>query len=298
MSAATPPVVVDSETPPQEDCGDGVDNDGDGLVDCLDAECPPCQEDCTDGVDNDSDGLVDCEDAECIASCVESECINKVDDDLDGYIDCDDADCWGTDPCKRGVLVQLTAGRINTTAEGHSKNVLNGGYSSFNKSFDHIEEPRGILRIALNGYADTATDWSTCTWEAESFRGSLRLGQHQHRDGSHFEYSTAVGTWQGLEASNCPDLPELTDLMPAALRRGSALWTEGKTGLVGGKKGQVNWVNGNTRRSSWGTASSYDCTTWISYSGSTQTGCDRKATWTWMSSGSVQPGEWFEAGAH
>lgn len=43
--------------PPVEICGDGIDNDGDGLVD---EGCPPgATEICGDGIDNDGDGLVD-----------------------------------------------------------------------------------------------------------------------------------------------------------------------------------------------------------------------------------------------
>ena len=41
-----------------EDCTDGRDNDGDGLIDCerrlRDGDV--CVEDCTDGIDNDGDG--------------------------------------------------------------------------------------------------------------------------------------------------------------------------------------------------------------------------------------------------
>ncbi len=59
------------EPPTPEDCRNGVDDDGDGLVDCDDpdcagdASCPPATEDCTNGVDDDGDGLVDCDDPDC-----------------------------------------------------------------------------------------------------------------------------------------------------------------------------------------------------------------------------------------
>lgn len=48
-------------------CDDGLDNDGDGTVDCDDYDCDrACFERlCNDGVDNDGDGTVDCEDEEC-----------------------------------------------------------------------------------------------------------------------------------------------------------------------------------------------------------------------------------------
>ncbi len=64
-----------------EICTDGLDNDGDGRVDCADEECAeaeacaavdvygappmPVSENCTDGFDNDGDGRVDCDDEEC-----------------------------------------------------------------------------------------------------------------------------------------------------------------------------------------------------------------------------------------
>ncbi|MBU1431740.1 hypothetical protein KKF91_14440 [Myxococcota bacterium] len=61
-------------------CDDGLDDDGDGMVDCADAECaklPACKPDgnpedtnerCSDWVDNDEDGEMDCDDDDCGAS--------------------------------------------------------------------------------------------------------------------------------------------------------------------------------------------------------------------------------------
>ncbi len=65
--------TLDGEPPaPAENCTDGTDNDGDGLIDCDDSEdCgddPACTgppldpEICDDGIDNDGDGLTDCAD--------------------------------------------------------------------------------------------------------------------------------------------------------------------------------------------------------------------------------------------
>ncbi len=58
-------------------CDDGIDNDGDGLVDCGDPDCEgvdPCGpedtlERCSDGIDNDGNGLIDCGDPSCASFC-------------------------------------------------------------------------------------------------------------------------------------------------------------------------------------------------------------------------------------
>ncbi len=49
-----------------ETCGDGKDNDHNGLIDCEDPYCTECyQNGCMDGLDNDGDNLVDCKDPDC-----------------------------------------------------------------------------------------------------------------------------------------------------------------------------------------------------------------------------------------
>ncbi len=75
---------MDEENTP-EACRDGMDNDGDGHVDCIDQDCqvfavcvvpqtepapppsvlPESGWQCKDGVDNDDNGLIDCHDAPC-----------------------------------------------------------------------------------------------------------------------------------------------------------------------------------------------------------------------------------------
>ena len=46
-------------------CGDGLDNDCDGLTDGGDGDCG--SEDCANGVDDNNDGAVDCLDQGCAA---------------------------------------------------------------------------------------------------------------------------------------------------------------------------------------------------------------------------------------
>ena len=86
-----------------EDCTNGIDDDADGLADCLDADCYPnedCPENCGNMADDDDDGFVDCEDPDCQPdqACPEI-CDNGVDDDDDGYVDCIDYDCRSLSVC-------------------------------------------------------------------------------------------------------------------------------------------------------------------------------------------------------
>ena len=56
----------------KEFCNDGIDNDGDGAIDCddpgcySDSVCSGNGEICNDGIDNDFDGLADCDDFDCV----------------------------------------------------------------------------------------------------------------------------------------------------------------------------------------------------------------------------------------
>jgi hypothetical protein len=82
-----------------EICDDGIDNDGDGLVDCDDENCSSniaCFEsNCADGIDNDNDGFKDCDDLDCedVQDCLFERCIDGIDNDGDGLVDCNDPDC-------------------------------------------------------------------------------------------------------------------------------------------------------------------------------------------------------------
>ena len=82
-----------------EICDDGIDNDGDGLIDNDDSDCITLgPEICDDGIDNDGDGLIDNDDSDCTALGPE-DCDDGIDNDGDGLIDCDDPDCSGFAGC-------------------------------------------------------------------------------------------------------------------------------------------------------------------------------------------------------
>lgn len=97
-----------SATP--ENCSNGVDDDGDGRIDCADSDCATasnCQttpEICTNGRDDDGDGRADCADSDCFSApncqtISDENCTNGRDDDNDGLIDCADADCRFNSAC-------------------------------------------------------------------------------------------------------------------------------------------------------------------------------------------------------
>ena len=86
-------------------CEDGLDNNNNGLVDaedpaCLDRYAQEIAWPCNDGVDNDGDGLVDLEDTGCVGPLDFSEfgvCEDGLDNDVDGLIDAADPDCTAGD---------------------------------------------------------------------------------------------------------------------------------------------------------------------------------------------------------
>ena len=92
-----------------EICGNGIDDDCNGLGDCFDPACasdPSCidhkKETCGNGIDDDGNGLIDCKDPACFGdkACVvpgREICNNNLDDDADRLVDCADPDC-ATDP--------------------------------------------------------------------------------------------------------------------------------------------------------------------------------------------------------
>lgn len=85
--------------PPFESkCNNGIDDDGDGLIDCEDGDCFTSNECtleiCDNGIDDDGDGWIDCSDTECfnLTFCVEI-CDNGIDDNGDGLVDSADPQC-------------------------------------------------------------------------------------------------------------------------------------------------------------------------------------------------------------
>ena len=98
------------------ECGDGLDNDGDGDIDQADKQCfgPDGAEsaaglralvtDCTDGEDNDGDGLIDRDDGSCLSANDWSEEGGVLDPDCEDCVaDASDPDTVGSTACNNGV---------------------------------------------------------------------------------------------------------------------------------------------------------------------------------------------------
>ena len=89
--------------PPGPECSNGIDDDGDGLVDapadpnCANAADASESSDCKNNLDDDGDGLIDYPaDPQCTSATDGSEtvdCSNGIDDDGDGLIDAADPAC-------------------------------------------------------------------------------------------------------------------------------------------------------------------------------------------------------------
>ncbi len=113
-----------SSATPDERCDDGMDQDGDGLIDCADPDCEEAacgsglvcragscdcrggdvETHCSDGRDDDCDGVRDCDDPDCtgVAPCqAEAACDDGADDDGDQLTDCADPGCAGQLSCER-----------------------------------------------------------------------------------------------------------------------------------------------------------------------------------------------------
>jgi hypothetical protein len=101
-------ITVNYVAPQIFECNDGVDNDGDGLVDLADPGCSSSTDDdesdgtsqCQDNIDNDGDGAVDYPDDFSCSSPQDddetnplAECQNGVDDDGDNLTDMADSGC-------------------------------------------------------------------------------------------------------------------------------------------------------------------------------------------------------------
>ncbi len=164
-------------------------------------------ENCTNGVDDDGDGLIDCEDGECLAdsACTE-DCTNGADDDGDGLADCEDGACAGDSACTEWHPVRLKMGsrpiRIvrNATADraGTCKFRLQAGGGGGIEVLDGST----VCGFSSKGWLTWTMNSATSTALCEEF--------------SFFTRPAVWGTVPTL-SSGCPVSPVWEDLAPGAL---------------------------------------------------------------------------------
>jgi hypothetical protein len=97
-------------------CDDAAEDSICRTIIALGVEIPP--EDCGNGLDDDQDGAIDCDDADCdgqpaCAGAVEL-CDNLLDDDGDGEVDCADSDCSEAADCQEPAGDRFVRGDANS----------------------------------------------------------------------------------------------------------------------------------------------------------------------------------------
>jgi hypothetical protein len=129
---------------PETNCSDGVDNNGNGEIDCDDAACDGISCDangstcvtmvctcpggsmetaCNDGLDNDCDGDIDCGDVNCDAAPICGEdCDDGIDNNGDTLVDCVDPVCAGQSCGPNGLTC---AGIVCACPGGATESVCN-----------------------------------------------------------------------------------------------------------------------------------------------------------------------------
>jgi len=155
---------------------------------------------CDDGIDNDGDGLLDCEDGDCVynGACVgETACDDGLDNDADGRTDCMDDDCWGHG-CAVTAATLASANHAIVQSRVQIQTAF-GSPSCVGQSIDTsltfgLASASGTVRHMP---ASTPV-WSTCTWTADqtTFVGTLSgaIGTPVARSGFAIEPGCALTT--------------------------------------------------------------------------------------------------------
>lgn len=194
IASAHTTVSGSGTTPTLPECSDGLDNDGDGLVDMEDAGCsdlndndeynaPPAAKACSDGIDNDNDGLIDMDDTGC----------SDTDDDDE------------SNPATPTVVLSegFENGLGNWTVTGngtlwttHTNDPYEGVYSAYvNRT--RADRPTYMERaIDLSGYSDATMTYqrrlkgldSADDFSAEYYDGSWHYLEHLGSNNENGDY--------------------------------------------------------------------------------------------------------------
>src|SRR5207253_2208777 len=157
-----------------ETCGNGKDDNCNGLADCDDPACfgdRACSElgveICNNGLDDDDDGRIDCADPDCASSraCVPGMgreiCDNGRDDNGDRLVDCSDPQCVSFPACLAVACVADVPLGVLLAHGGRGGAVLDTTASS--RSFATCAPPGGhgmVAEVTLTETADVHLDFT------------------------------------------------------------------------------------------------------------------------------------------
>ena len=216
----------------ESDCGDGQDEDYDGLVDCEDPDCDCPESECEDGLDEDLDGLVDCEDGDCWELCTEQVCDDGLDEDLDGLVDCLDDDCFYTSACPHyAALVTITGGSGTVVDSLLQTAEYNDTYPLNDSLPPEIEWRVQADLYSLTGFVDirsTAATTATvdvCGWSVGWLQANRIIVSRYLVDGDLMQGSGVSVRYSDLQLSSACVVDTVPQLMP------DKLWPE-ITGVI------------------------------------------------------------------
>lgn len=197
-----------------EICDDFVDNDDDGLEDCLDQpECGPCVEDCDDGFDNDYDNKVDCDDEDCIdaAVCCDNDGDNfQSVDGICGGDDCNDNPLTGGAAINPGAT-EAPVDELDQNCDGFELCYLDEDGDFYGVP---VLVPSGIFTCQAEGVADNDLDCDDSNPEVNpGVPEIIGNGQDDNCDGLEFCYLDS--DTDGFGSTDYEETPDVTCSSPS-----------------------------------------------------------------------------------
>jgi hypothetical protein len=128
------------------------------------AKCKP--ELCGNGIDDDCNGAIDCADMACRfePSCAPTaeQCNNGIDDDRDGAIDCNDTDCTANPTCRATHATCISALLVTASGTFTGSTV---GLTGENEGTCGGAAPEVVFRLQLTAPANVALDTRGSTFD-------------------------------------------------------------------------------------------------------------------------------------
>ena len=219
-----PSDVVASDTDTPSDTDD-TEPTGSSDTDATDTELPESELDCGDGNDDDGDGLVDCEDGDCAEVCVE-DCASEGDEDDDGLADCADDECWGLADCG-GAQVQVTGGTLTLDIEKSFASWYHAdrGYGSETTTMLSTYAIREVRLVQAEGALTGQVGFQTGSGTVSCGWGADLVAFYNHRSSAGSSVTSSGLSWAGFTTTGACGglgswfLPSAADFSnPRALR--------------------------------------------------------------------------------